>query len=63
MARFLSLVSEEGRVLVSIRPTESEDADTAKLRLFKRLRESAGMDIVEIDKTRPLKGSKRNARS
>lgn len=61
--RYLSLVSEEGRVLVSIRPTESEDADTARLRLFRKLRESAGMEIVEIEKTRPLKGRGRNARS
>ena len=49
--------------MVSIRPTESEDADTAKLRLFKKLRESAGMDIIEIDKAKVLKRVSKNARS
>lgn len=63
MPRYLSLVSEDGHVLVSIRPTESEDADTAKLRLFKKLRESAGMDIIEIDKAKAIKRANKNARS
>ena len=64
MARYLSLVSEDGDILVSIQFTRSEDADTARLRLFSKLRAKTGMYIIEIDKSKPLKKrASKNARS
>ncbi len=64
MPRLLSLVSEDGKVLVSVIPKESEGADTARLRLFEGLRKKTGMYVVEVDQTTlPGRKKSKNARS
>lgn len=59
MPRYLSLVTEEGDVLVSIQATEREDADGVRLRLFKKLRDKMDWELIEIEKKRALRAQKK----
>ena len=61
MPRYLSLVLEDGRALVSLKLRDREGADTAERRLFKQYRQREGLSLIQTEM--PLRSRGKNARS